>query len=57
MGAGVDRLSTPVSTRIRAAAHSGFCAYDETVDGGLVLPRGLSETVAALVEQAGSRLN
>ena len=30
--------------------------YDETMDGGLVLPRGLSDTVAALVEQAGSRL-
>jgi hypothetical protein len=32
-------------------------SYDETVDGGLVLPRGLTDTVASLVEQAGSRLD
>ncbi len=82
VGAGVDRLSAPVSTRIRAAAppilHVRLAAgirvesgelrmstwdtprflrsYDETVDGGLVLPRGLIEMVASLVEQAGSRL-
>ncbi|MQA63866.1 MAG: helicase [Actinophytocola sp.] len=31
-------------------------SYDETLDGGLVLPRGLHDTVASLVEQAGSRL-
>jgi superfamily II DNA or RNA helicase len=31
-------------------------SYDETVDGGLILPRGLAEKVASLVEQAGSRL-
>jgi superfamily II DNA or RNA helicase len=31
-------------------------SYDETVDGGLVLPRGLQDTVAALAEQAGSSL-
>jgi hypothetical protein len=31
-------------------------SYDETLDGRLVLPRGLVETVAAVVEQAGSRL-
>ncbi|MCA1677068.1 MAG: hypothetical protein LC799_34435 [Actinobacteria bacterium] len=31
-------------------------SYDETVDGGLILPRGLDDTVASLVEQAGSRL-
>lgn len=31
-------------------------SYDETLDGGLILPRGLRDTVAALVEQAGSRL-
>jgi superfamily II DNA or RNA helicase len=31
-------------------------SYDETLDGGLVLPRGLQDTVASLVEQAGSRL-
>jgi hypothetical protein len=32
-------------------------SYDETLDGGLVLPRGLANTVATLVEQAGSRLD
>ncbi|MFI9388395.1 TOTE conflict system archaeo-eukaryotic primase domain-containing protein [Kutzneria sp. NPDC052558] len=31
-------------------------SYDETLDGGLIVPRGLRDTVAALVEQAGSRL-
>jgi hypothetical protein len=31
-------------------------SYDETLDGGLVLPRRLHDTVASLVEQAGSRL-
>lgn len=31
-------------------------SYDETLDGGLILPRGLADTVASLVEQAGSRL-
>ncbi len=31
-------------------------SYDETLDGRLVLPRGLIETVSATVEQAGSRL-
>jgi superfamily II DNA or RNA helicase len=31
-------------------------SYDETLDGGLVLPRGLQDTVTSLVEQAGSRL-
>jgi superfamily II DNA or RNA helicase len=30
-------------------------SFDETLDGGLVLPRGLADTVASLVEQAGSR--
>jgi superfamily II DNA or RNA helicase len=30
--------------------------YDETLDGGLILPRGLQDTVASLIEQAGSRL-
>jgi hypothetical protein len=33
-----------------------LCSFDETLDGGLILPRGLTETVAALTEQAGSRL-
>ena len=30
-------------------------SFDETLDGGLLLPRGLSQTVASLAEQAGSR--
>lgn len=107
VGTGVDRLSTPVPTKLRVAAapivHARLAAgirvetgeltptlqsslqhaasmanpifyerqrlrkstwdtprflrsYDETLDGGLVLPRGLFDTVARLVEQAGSRL-
>ena len=31
-------------------------SFDETLDGGLILPRGLRDTVASLAEQAGSRL-
>jgi TOTE conflict system primase-like protein/type III restriction/modification enzyme restriction subunit len=31
-------------------------SYDETLDGGPILPRGLADTVKTLVEQAGSRL-
>lgn len=31
-------------------------SFDETLDGGLILPRGLAERVAALAGQAGSRL-
>ena len=31
-------------------------SFDETLDGGLILPRGLAETAARLVEQAGSGL-
>ncbi|MEU6265861.1 TOTE conflict system archaeo-eukaryotic primase domain-containing protein [Saccharopolyspora shandongensis] len=31
-------------------------SYDETLDGGLILPRGLTDTVAALVDQSGNRL-
>lgn len=31
-------------------------SYDETLDGSLVLPRGMVETLTGLVEQAGSRL-
>ncbi|MDT3444260.1 MULTISPECIES: DEAD/DEAH box helicase [unclassified Pseudofrankia] len=32
-------------------------SYDETLDGGLILPRGMLPTVASLTEQAGSRLD
>ena len=31
--------------------------YDETIDGGLILPRGMLDTVTDLAAQAGSRLN
>jgi type III restriction/modification enzyme restriction subunit len=31
-------------------------SFDETLDGVLILPRGLLDTVASLAEQAGSRL-
>jgi len=31
-------------------------SFDETLDGGLILPRGLADKIATLVEQAGSRL-
>jgi superfamily II DNA or RNA helicase len=31
-------------------------SFDETLDGGLILPRGLRDTVTSLAEQAGSRL-
>ena len=31
-------------------------SFDETLDGGLILPRGLTDKVTSLVEQAGSRL-
>jgi superfamily II DNA or RNA helicase len=31
-------------------------AYDETLDGGLILPRGMLDTVTSLAAQAGSRL-
>ena len=30
--------------------------YDETLDGKLVLPRGLADVLAAVVEEAGSKL-
>ena len=33
-----------------------LCSYDETLDGNLVLPRGMIEKLTGLVEQAGSRL-
>jgi hypothetical protein len=31
--------------------------YQETIDGGLILPRGMLDTVTSLARQAGSRLN
>jgi hypothetical protein len=31
-------------------------SFDETLDGGLILPRGLRDTVTSLADQAGSRL-
>jgi superfamily II DNA or RNA helicase len=31
--------------------------YQETIDGGLIMPRGMLDTVTALATQAGSRLN
>ena len=31
-------------------------SFDETLDGGLILPRGLADTVTSLAEQGGSRL-
>jgi hypothetical protein len=32
-------------------------SYDETLDGGLILPRGMLDTVTGLAAQAGSRLD
>ncbi len=32
-------------------------SYDETLDGGLILPRGMLDTVTSLAKQAGSRLD
>jgi hypothetical protein len=32
-------------------------AYDETLDGGLILPRGMLDTVTDLAAQAGSRMD
>jgi superfamily II DNA or RNA helicase len=31
-------------------------SFDETMDGGLILPRGLADKISSLTEQAGSRL-
>jgi superfamily II DNA or RNA helicase len=31
-------------------------SFDETIDGGLIMPRGLGDTVASLAEEAGSSL-
>ncbi len=33
-----------------------YC-YQETIDGGLILPRGMLDTVTSLAGQAGSRLD
>jgi hypothetical protein len=46
--------------RMRASTYSiprFLHAYDETLDGGLILPRGMLDTVTDLATQAGSRLN
>ena len=32
-------------------------SYQETIDGGLILPRGMLDTVTSLAAQAGSRLD
>jgi superfamily II DNA or RNA helicase len=32
-------------------------SFEETLDGGLILPRGMADKVASLVEKAGSRLD
>lgn len=107
VGAGLDRVTAPISTRIRPAAppvvqarlnagihleatdlpppllatfkHAASMpnpvfyerqrlrmstwdtprflrCYDETLEGGLILPRGLIDTVTNLIKQAGSRL-
>jgi hypothetical protein len=32
-------------------------SFEETLDGGLILPRGIADKVASLVEKAGSRLD
>ena len=52
------------SAVLRAAAHPGLhlgvprflYSFDETIDGGLILPRGMIGTITSLVEEAGSRL-
>ena len=44
--------------RMRASTHNiprFLHCYQETIDGGLVLPRGMLEVVTSLVGQAGSR--
>jgi hypothetical protein len=33
-----------------------LCSFDETIDGGLIVPRGMLGTVTSLAEQAGSRV-
>jgi superfamily II DNA or RNA helicase len=46
--------------RMRASTYNiprFLYAYDETLDGGLILPRGMLDTVTDLAAQAGSRLD
>ena len=31
-------------------------SFDETIDGGLIVPRGLASTVTSLAEETGSRV-
>ena len=45
--------------RMRASTYNiprFLYSFDETIDGGLVLPRGMLGTIASLAEQAGSRV-
>ncbi|MFY9865224.1 MAG: DEAD/DEAH box helicase family protein [Trebonia sp.] len=45
--------------RMRASTYNiprFLYSFDETIDGGLVLPRGMLGTVTSLAEQAGSRV-
>jgi hypothetical protein len=51
-----DLLRAAADARLHLE-HSRFLhAYDETLDGGLILPRGMLDTVTSLATQAGSRL-
>ena len=46
--------------RMRASTHKiprFLHSYDETLDGGLILPRGMLDTITDLAAQAGSRLD
>ena len=46
--------------RMRASTYNiprFLYSYDETLDGGLILPRGMLDTVTDLAAQAGSRLD
>jgi hypothetical protein len=45
--------------RMRASTYNiprFLYSFDETIDGGLILPRGMLSTVTSLAEQAGSRV-
>lgn len=49
-----------VRQRMRASTYNiprFLHCYQETIDGGLILPRGMLDTVTSLAGQAGSRLN